>query len=121
MSADVLPNNDIPLAYPFNGFVVNLNVVTRAHRDPLDLGNICLVVALGTFTGGGLCLLEPGLVIELRSGDAVAFDSVGTTHFNLHARGTRASIVFHSDRAGEQWREDRNGWGTHPKFRWQSS
>jgi hypothetical protein len=32
------------------------------------------------------------------------------THFNLHFEGVRASLVLHSDKYGDQWVRDRNGW-----------
>lgn len=96
-------------AYPFTGYVVNLNVVTDAHRDFKDK-TICIVLALGQFQGGQLVLYEPGLVVDLRSGDWVAFPSGDTTHFNLHYKGKRASIVLHSDKEGDQWVKTRRGW-----------
>jgi len=55
-------------------------------------------------------MMEPGLVLRLRSGDAVAFPSHKVTHFNLNFKGKRASLVFHSDKAGLAWCEDGNGW-----------
>ncbi|GBE83018.1 hypothetical protein SCP_0500610 [Sparassis crispa] len=32
------------------------------------------------------------------------------THFNLHYRGERASLVLHSDRDSEDWDKDQKGW-----------
>ncbi|KAI9058422.1 hypothetical protein FKP32DRAFT_1680827 [Trametes sanguinea] len=81
--ADVLPGHSSAPAYPFTGFVININVSTKAHRDWGDLSG-CLVMPIGTFKGGDLCLEEPGLVVPLRSGDMVVFQSHRTTHFNLH-------------------------------------
>ena len=95
--------------YPFGGFVLNINVATQAHRDPKDLG-LCLVLTIGQYSGGELCLYEPGLVMRLRDGDMVLFCSGGITHFNLHYEGTRASLVLHSDYAGKGWAENRNHW-----------
>lgn len=43
-------------------------------------------------------------------GDAVIFASAAISHFNLHYKGYRASMVFHSDRRGLDWVKDRNGW-----------
>ncbi|KAL6301707.1 hypothetical protein BKA93DRAFT_712769, partial [Sparassis latifolia] len=60
--ADVLPGNTASPVYPFSGFVVNLNVATRPHRDVKDL-NVCLVLVIGSHIGGELCLVEPGLVL----------------------------------------------------------
>ncbi|KAI0063872.1 hypothetical protein BV25DRAFT_1801482, partial [Artomyces pyxidatus] len=111
MDADVLPGNNRSAVYPFVGFVVNLNVVTKAHRDDQDK-LLCLVLTLGEFEGGSLVMVEPGLVLPLRSGDLVAFQSHRITHFNLHFRGLRASLVFHTDRAFDSWTrgDRRNGW-----------
>lgn len=110
--ADVLPGKDASPAHPFSGFVLNLNVVTRSHRDVKDY-SICLVLVIGQHVGGELCLVEPGLVLRLQNGDAVIFPSGKITHFNLHYQGTRASIVLHSDRAGKAWADDRNSWIGH--------
>jgi hypothetical protein len=101
-------------AHPFGGFVLNINVVTGAHRDFKDL-KICLVLVIGDHIGGELCLVEPGLVLQLRNGDMAIFPSGRITHFNLHYTGTRASVVLHSDYAGKKWGESRNGW-THNNF-----
>ena len=109
---DVLPGKAASPAHPFGGFVLNINVVTRAHRDVKDL-RVCLVLVIGNHVGGELCLVEIGLAIRLRSGDMALFPSGRITHFNLHYKGIRASLVLHSDYAGQQWAEDRNGWIGH--------
>ena len=54
--------------------------------------------------------MEPGIRLELKNGDLVLFRSRELSHFNLHFKGKRASIVFHSDSAGRGWVMDRNGW-----------
>ncbi|KAH9915373.1 uncharacterized protein B0H18DRAFT_1124959 [Fomitopsis serialis] len=46
--AEILPGNSAPLSAPFLGLVVNLNVVTQAHRDSKDY-DMCLVLAVGDF------------------------------------------------------------------------
>lgn len=109
MYADVLPGKESSPIYPFTSMVINLNVCTRAHRDCKDM-DICVVIALGDFKGGELCLFEPGIVLELCPGDVIIFPSLRITHFNLHYIGKRASVVLNSDRDGEQWVENRNGW-----------
>lgn len=111
MYADILPGKAACPAYPFGGFVINLNVCTRAHRDWKDM-DLCVVIPIGDFTGGELCLLEPGLVLAVRPGDMVIFPSHKITHFNLHYIGKRASLVLHSDRDGAQWVKNRNGWAS---------
>jgi hypothetical protein len=105
--ADVL-HMDSP-AYPFSGFVVNLNVVTKAHRDCQDL-KACAVLVIGNHSGGEICFYEPGLVFPLREGDLLVFFSGKITHFNLPFIGLRASVVLHSDRSGKDWAETRGGW-----------
>ena len=107
--AEELPGRKASPCHPFAGFVLNFNVATKGHRDSKDL-KLCLVMPIGTFTGGELCLVEPGLVLPLRSGDCVVFPSCKITHFNLHYTGTRASIVCHSDREGLKWVGNRMGW-----------
>lgn len=108
----MLPGNDVCAAHPFSGFVVNLNVTTRGHRDAKDW-TACLVLVLGDHTGGELVLVEPGIVIPLHSGDLIVFPSMRLTHFNMHYKGTRASLVLHSDRAGHKWVVDGNEWQDH--------
>jgi hypothetical protein len=68
------------------------------------------VIPLSDCTGGELCLFEPGIVLDLHHGDAVIFASAAISHFNLHYKGYRASLVFHSDKSGLEWHKDRNGW-----------
>ena len=113
MFAEVLPGGTASPAYPFSGFVVNFNVCTKVHRDGKDLA-ACLVMPIGTFTGGDLVLVEPGLVIPLRSGDVIIFPSCRISHFNLHYIGRRASLVCHTDREGTKWVNDHLGWSRHP-------
>lgn len=87
-------------------------MVTRAHRDVKDL-HVCLVLVIGDHVGGELCLVEMGLVIGMRGGDMALFPSGRITHFNLHYKGIRGSLVLHSDYAGQKWADDRNGWMGH--------
>ncbi|GBE82502.1 hypothetical protein SCP_0408860 [Sparassis crispa] len=107
--AEVLPGREVSPCHPFTSMVLNVNVVTHVHRDVKDL-KACLVLVLGDHTGGDLCLVEPGLVFPLRAGDLVVFHSGDVTHFNLHYRGERASLVLHSDAEGKHWQEDQMGW-----------
>lgn len=91
--------------------VVNIQPVTRGHRDGSDMvDSICLVMALGNFTGGELCLYESGIVIELTHGSFVAIRSKRDVHFNLDFVGQRMSFVFTSDRGLQRWEKGRNGW-----------
>ncbi|KAH9911423.1 uncharacterized protein B0H18DRAFT_892829 [Fomitopsis serialis] len=115
--AAILPGNNVSVVSPFVGLVVNLNVVTRAHRDSKDDG-VCLVLPIGEFDGGELCLVEPGLIIPLRHGEFAVFPSCDFTHFNMHYTGTHASIVLQSDREMCKWTaDDRNGWVSSNHFR----
>lgn len=72
-----LPNFHTPPTTPFAGLVVNINVVTRMHRDAKDK-LLCCVTALGDYEGAELCFYEQGLVIPLRSGDLVVGDGPAT-------------------------------------------
>ena len=107
--AQQLPGHASSPCYPFAGFVINLNVSTKVHRDAKD-HLICLVLPVGNFIGGELCLVEPGLVLPLRSGDMTIFPSQDISHFNLTYQGARASLVCHTDREGLKWVEDRFKW-----------
>lgn len=89
--------------------------MTAAHRDSMDDG-ICLVLAVGDFEGGELVLYEPGLVIPLQNGDFTIFSSSSISHFNLHYKGSRASVVLHTDREMVKWYRERNGWSTNTTF-----
>jgi hypothetical protein len=106
---DILPCEEPSPVYPFTGFVINLNVTTRIHRDYKD-NDICIVICISDCEGGELCLQELGLVINQCCGDAIIFKSSKLSHFNLHYRGRRASLVFHSDNMTTGWVKDRNGW-----------
>lgn len=106
-----MPGNEQPVGAPFLGLVVNVNVVTAAHRDSKDEG-VCLVLVVGDFEGGELVLYEPGLVLPLRNGDFTIFPSCELTHFNLHYKGKRASIVLQTDREIRRWMADYNGWAS---------
>jgi hypothetical protein len=114
---DILPNAEGSPVRPFLSLVVNINVCTVAHRDAKDF-ELCLVLAVGEFTGGGLVMREQGLVAELRNGDFAIFRSGETTHFNLDYLGKRASLVLHTDGGFERWEKDRNGWKDHPYFKY---
>ena len=109
-TSEVLPTHSNSMVEPFQGFVINMNVVTRAHRDAKDKG-YCLVLPIGSFEKGDLCLYELGLVVPLITGDCCAFDSKGITHYNLHYKGKRASLVFHTDIELEKYAENANHWG----------
>ncbi|KAA1477781.1 hypothetical protein DENSPDRAFT_787206, partial [Dentipellis sp. KUC8613] len=109
IDAEILPGNSQSMVRPFIGFVLNINITTKGHRDGKDK-HYCLVMPVGDFEGGALVLYEQGLVIEARNGDFVVFESPRTTHFNLHYKGERASFVFHTDFAIDEWAIDRNGW-----------
>lgn len=104
--ADVLSFTPV---HPFSGFVVNFNVVTMAHWDAQDL-TACAIIVLGAHEGNELCLHKPGLVFSLQEGDLIVFFSGRITHFNLHFKGLRASLVLHSNRVGKEWAENQMGW-----------
>jgi hypothetical protein len=107
--ASSLPGNAESVARPFTAIVINVNACSKGHRDRQDL-DFCLVIPIGTFTGGALVLMETGLVLYLRQGDIVIFRSGDITHLNLHYQGKRSSIVLHSDKEMRQWVREQNGW-----------
>lgn len=107
--SSILPYGEASPVFPFSGVVVNMNVCTKSHRDPMDR-TVCLVMPIGDFEGGELCLVEPRMVVELQNGDWLVFQSKHVTHFNLPYQGKRASMVLHSDSHGQYWCNDRNGW-----------
>ena len=92
--------------------MLNIGACTTAHRDPLDLES-CLVSPFGDLQGSELCLFESRLVLNLRPGDLVVFPSSKITHFNLHMKGIRCSLVLQTDRGMARWSQDRGDWGGH--------
>ena len=109
---DVLPLNERPTSYPFPGFVLNIQVSTEGHLDAGD-NTICVVIPFRSWDNGGIVLYEPRLLLDLSPGDILIFPSYKITHFNLHFSGFRYSVVMHSDKYGESWARDRNGWTNH--------
>ncbi|KAJ6545125.1 hypothetical protein B0H10DRAFT_1853024, partial [Mycena sp. CBHHK59/15] len=101
---EVLPLDAASPAFPFAGFVVNVCPCTWGHHDRDK--NLCFVVPFGPFKGGQLCLYEAGLSFDLHLGDIMAFPSCDLTHFNLHFKGLRGTLVLHSDRQGDNWVRD---------------
>ncbi|KJA13290.1 hypothetical protein HYPSUDRAFT_174114 [Hypholoma sublateritium FD-334 SS-4] len=114
---DQLPGNDTNPAYPFAGFVLNLNVSTRLHRDRHDK-DICLIVFVSECTGGALILYELGLVLDLDNGNGITFQSSKIMHCNMHFEGLRASFVFYTDRASDAWMVGQKGKGSVPNNGW---
>ncbi|KAJ3753361.1 hypothetical protein EV360DRAFT_53597, partial [Lentinula raphanica] len=106
-NVDIFPLNDNSPIKPFTSFVLNINVETVAHRDNGD-NSLCIVLDLGNHSGGGLCLFEPKLVLDLAHGDWVIFPSKYYTHFNLRYSGIRCSAVIHSDKDGISYQQDGN-------------
>lgn len=88
---------------------------TKGHRDGKDLA-ACVVLPVGRFVGGELCLKEAGLVLPLQSGDFAAFLSDRITHFNLHYQGRRVSVVCHTDSEGKRWSVDKGKWSENTYF-----
>lgn len=69
-----------------------------------------MIIIISDCVGGALGLVEPGILADLDNGDMIAFTSADTSHFNMDYKGKRASMVFHTDRAGKGWIKDNNGW-----------
>ncbi|KAJ7829621.1 hypothetical protein B0H13DRAFT_1655569, partial [Mycena leptocephala] len=68
--ASQLPLNQRSHAHPFGGFVLNIAVSTKCHRDEGDK-IFCVVIPFGEWTGGELGFVEPGLLFRLRAWDAI--------------------------------------------------
>ena len=109
---EILPLNQMPTTYPFPGVVLNVQVCTEGHIDAND-DTICVIIPFGPHEGGELVLHEAGLVLELREGDIFIFPSSRLTHFNMHFKGVRGSIVMHTDKEVKSWNSNRNGWDSH--------
>ena len=107
--ASVLPGNSSSPVAPFISLVVKINGRMKAHRDSLNQ-HLCLVILIGCFEEGALCLLENGLVLELCSGDVALFRSSEVTHFNLDYKGLRASLVLQTDKEFAAWVRNHNRW-----------
>lgn len=106
-TVETAPYHESSPAYPFGGFVLNLNIRTNVHRDAKD-HHMCVVIPFGEFIGGELVLLELGLVVPLRSGDIIIFPSVRISHFNLDYSGVRGSVVLHTDSSNTGWTAENN-------------
>ncbi|KAF8798225.1 hypothetical protein BYT27DRAFT_7228392 [Phlegmacium glaucopus] len=107
--AETLPSSGNLPVYPFGGFILNINISTRIHRDWKDL-RICLVMVFSDCEDGDLVFMEPGIVFSLNNGDIIIFPSSKISHFKLHFKGRRVSLVLHSDNEVQKWVETRNGW-----------
>ncbi|PWN45555.1 hypothetical protein IE81DRAFT_161500 [Ceraceosorus guamensis] len=72
-----------------------------AHRDKRDAQwGLCVVTALGDFTGAALCLDEVGIAIHNRAMDVTIFPSALCTHRNANTLvGTRMSMVAYTQQA----------------------
>jgi hypothetical protein len=67
--ADVLLAGASSSAFPFGGFVINLNVSTLIHRGEEDLKWCLILIISEVFQGEDLCFFEPGFRISLKHGD----------------------------------------------------
>lgn len=110
---DFLPLYERSPAHPFSNLVVNLCACTKGHRDHCDKKNRCATFTIAECEGGEICLYDSGLVFDSASGDMLLFQSRRDTHFNLHLKGIRASVVLHSDREGDKWVDNYNRWSSH--------
>lgn len=111
INAEIIPGGNRTPVHPFLGFVININVATKAHRDATDFQGCLVMVISKNLVGGDLVLVEPGIVIPLNNGDFIIFPSCDITHFNLHYKGWRASFVFQTDKRIQTWACGFNGWG----------
>jgi len=58
---ECFPGNKVSHFMPFVFLVVNINVQTEVHQDKWDK-NLCLALAIGDFSNGGLVLKKQGLI-----------------------------------------------------------
>ena len=117
VTAAILPGNNASSVYPFQSLLINFNIHTKAHRDSQDQ-TFCLVIPIGSFEDGELCMIETWLVMGLRLGDWIMFCSADVTHFNMHFKGWRALLVMYTNRAMDRWLDNRNGWYNNSTFNW---
>lgn len=109
---DLMPHADRPRTAPFTGLVVNIQSASLGHRDDMD-DTVCAVIPIGQYEGGEIVFYELGLVVDAHPGDIFIFLSSRITHFNLHFKGHRGSLVLHVDSAFERMAKDLNGWAKH--------
>lgn len=70
-------------------------MLTDLHYDANDLDNsLCVIVPLGEFEGGELVFPKINLVVELKRGNIIYFQSKKLLHGNISASGIRYSLVF---------------------------
>lgn len=101
---------------PFTSLVINVNVTTLVHGDRDDVGG-SVTITVGNHKGGEIVLHEAKLVIETLNGDYVVFRSNWYSHFNLHYKGKRASIVIHGDKQSVAYQQNNcGGWANNDFF-----
>jgi hypothetical protein len=111
---DVLPLASNLGVHPLSGWVLNIAASTHAHVDPMDLADFCGAFLLTDgVQGGSVCLHQAGLVCHMRAGDGALFCSRTQSHFNLHFKGKRASIILQSCKDLLNWYKNCNGWSHH--------
>jgi hypothetical protein len=91
---DLGPN--VPKSFgAFPTVAINFNVISQFHRDLKDHRNtLCVVCPLGIFEGGELVFPELRLVVHVKQGYGVAFQSNLLIHRNLPVTvGMRHSVV----------------------------
>ncbi|KAJ3092503.1 hypothetical protein HDU96_002702, partial [Phlyctochytrium bullatum] len=94
----------LPIAGMFGGIAYNHLARTTPHKDNQDLGKgWCFIVPTGTFTGGQLELIEPGVVLNLAEKDLAGFRSALITHHNWRISGNRCSLVFFTCHVTYYW------------------
>lgn len=86
------------------------------HDDGSDKGG-CITVTIGPHQGGELGIHRPKLVLETRNGDFVVFRSDFYSHYNLHYKGKRASVVIHGDKQAVEYQKNEcGGWARNQYF-----
>lgn len=77
----------------FTTVAVTNGVSNVLHSDPGD-GGLTWVVPIGDWGGGELCIPQEGIRVEVKPGDAVAFQANFLAHFNTDVKwGNRLALT----------------------------
>jgi hypothetical protein len=114
LNLEGMETTDIPL-WPFSGVALNWHALAKAHVDPGD-GPLAVIVPIGDFKGGHVCLPTLKLTFELQPGEVLIFDSKMLPHFNLDPElgpgDARHSLVLYTQHRLSTWCAG-NGWPDH--------
>lgn len=81
----------------FTTIAVTNGVSNVPHVDRND-GGLTWVIPLGKWEGGDLCIPQEGIKVEVRPGDAIAFQANFLAHFCSQLTGDRLALICFTDR-----------------------